>query len=101
MSVLRSYDGVKGMARITYYVVVPFVRMPDGGLLGLNAEEAPSQAHAEIRAFTRIGALRGVDTIVGAIAFSRSGDPPTGHFEDAVILARYGETPDDLERGGW
>lgn len=29
-------------------------------------------------------------------AFSRTGDPSIGEFEDAVILGRYGETPDDL-----
>jgi hypothetical protein len=32
----------------------------------------------------------------GAIAFSRTGDPAIGEFEDAVILGRYGDVPDDL-----
>lgn len=32
----------------------------------------------------------------GAVAFSRTGDPKLGDFEDAVILGRYGETPSDL-----
>ena len=32
----------------------------------------------------------------GAIAFRRTGDPALGDFEDAVILGRYGETPEDL-----
>ncbi len=27
----------------------------------------------------------------GAVAFSRTGDPNTGDFSDAVILATYGE----------
>ena len=27
----------------------------------------------------------------GALAFSRTGDPATGEFQDAVILARFGE----------
>lgn len=27
----------------------------------------------------------------GAVAFSRTGDPAMGDFEDAVILAQYGE----------
>lgn len=31
-----------------------------------------------------------------AIAVSRTGDPSIGDFDDAVILGRYGETPDDL-----
>ena len=37
-----------------------------------------------------------VTTKAGAIAFRRTGDPALGDFEDAVILGRYGETPDDL-----
>jgi hypothetical protein len=32
-----------------------------------------------------------------AIAFSRKGDPDLGDFEPAEILARFGETPDELE----
>jgi hypothetical protein len=30
------------------------------------------------------------------VAFSRSGDPSTGEFDDAVVLARVGEVPADL-----
>lgn len=34
----------------------------------------------------------------GAIAFTRTGgDPTTGDFEPARIVARYGETPDYVE----
>jgi hypothetical protein len=32
----------------------------------------------------------------GAIAFSKTGDPQIGEWEDAVILGRYGGAPDDL-----
>ena len=32
----------------------------------------------------------------GAVAFSRTGDPSTGEYEDAVILGRFGEVPEDL-----
>jgi hypothetical protein len=34
----------------------------------------------------------------GAVAFSRTGDPTTGQFHDAVILARFGEV--DLDSLG-
>jgi hypothetical protein len=27
----------------------------------------------------------------GALAFSRTGDPATGEFQDAVVLAQFGE----------
>jgi hypothetical protein len=33
---------------------------------------------------------------VGAVAFSRSGDPATGDFSDAAIIKRFGDVPDDL-----
>ena len=33
---------------------------------------------------------------VGAIAFSRTGDPDVGKFEDAVVLKTFGELPVDL-----
>jgi hypothetical protein len=34
----------------------------------------------------------------GAIAFSRTGDPSTGEFADAVILAGFGEVADEMIR---
>jgi len=33
----------------------------------------------------------------GAIAFARTGDPALGEFRPAVILARYGEMPDEVD----
>lgn len=30
---------------------------------------------------------------VGVVAFSRSGDPSIGEYEDAIIHFRYGQTP--------
>lgn len=32
----------------------------------------------------------------GAIAFSKTGDPQLGEWNDAIILGRYGDVPDDL-----
>ena len=34
--------------------------------------------------------------IVGAVAFSRSGDPATGDFGDATVIRKCGDVPDDL-----
>jgi hypothetical protein len=31
-----------------------------------------------------------------AIAFSRTGDPATGDFRDAIVLPKFGDVPDDL-----
>ena len=33
---------------------------------------------------------------IGAVAFSRSGDPLLGEFSDAHLLHKFGELPDDL-----
>jgi hypothetical protein len=33
---------------------------------------------------------------VGAVAFSRSGDPATGGFSDAKLIRKFGDVPDDL-----
>jgi hypothetical protein len=33
---------------------------------------------------------------VGAVAFSRTGDPATGDFSDPKVLKKFGEVPDDL-----
>ena len=33
---------------------------------------------------------------VGAVAFSRTGDPATGDFRDAEVIRKFGDVPDDL-----
>ena len=33
---------------------------------------------------------------IGAVAFSRSGDPMIGEFGDAQLLRKFGNVPDDL-----
>jgi hypothetical protein len=34
--------------------------------------------------------------VVGAVAFSRTGDPATGDFGDATVIRKFGDVPDDL-----
>ena len=70
---------------ITYHVVVPFGRSEDGDLVPLEPMEAPNGESARRRA-QAAAAKHGV-----AITFSRTGDPNTGEFSEAVILATYGE----------
>ena len=70
---------------ITYHVVVPFGRNEDGDLVPLEPAEAPNAESARRRA-QATAAKNG-----GAIAFSRTGDPNTGDFAEAVILASFGE----------
>jgi hypothetical protein len=42
------------------------------------------------------GALSRKPGHVGAVAFSRTGDPATGDFGDATIIKKFGEVPSDL-----
>ncbi|MEW9310638.1 hypothetical protein [Labrys neptuniae] len=65
-------------------------------MLAIDGEDAASGDMGRAQAAAIVGRWRGDDDIVGAIAFSRSGDPDIGYFDDAEILGRYGETPDDL-----
>ena len=33
---------------------------------------------------------------IGALAFSRTGDPSSGDFGDAKVIRKFGEVPEDL-----
>lgn len=79
------------MTSVTYYAVLPFVRDEDGNLCPDEAVECQSTAGAASRA--RALAI----TKAGAVAFSRTGDPDIGDFSDAVIIAKVGDVPPDLE----
>lgn len=71
-----------------YFVVLPFVREDDTGeLVAAAGPEAPPEQSAMSRARAMVR-RKG-----GAIAFSPTGDPAFGGFEDTVIPGRYGETP--------
>jgi hypothetical protein len=77
------------MHSITYFVALPFERNADGELQPGEAREVLSQA-AAVRLAAAMASAK-----VGAVAFSRTGDPSTGEFADAVILARYGEVAEE------
>ena len=80
------------MPSVTYYVALPFVRTPDGELVGGEAKELSSA-----RAAVSAARLMGLDhTACGAVAFSRTGDPDVGEFSDAVLIEKFGLVPDDL-----
>ena len=77
---------------MTYHVVIAFDRDAEGELRPCEAREVMSSIVAEHRA--RALALEHA----GALAFSRTGEPATGEFQDAVILVRFGEV--DLDSLG-
>lgn len=77
----------------TYHVIVLFDRDEEGELKPGEGREVPS-SHAAVQ-----GARSSVTGHAGAVAFSRTGDPATGEFEDAVILAQFGEVDLDALSG--
>jgi hypothetical protein len=64
---------------------VTFYRSAEGELRAGEAKESSSAASAERQA--RVAA----QAHAGAVAFSRTGDPSIGEFQDAVVLAQFGD----------
>jgi hypothetical protein len=79
------------MAEVTYYVALPFVASDDG----LAAGEA-TECFNPVAVVMRAEALSRKQGHVGAVAFSRTGDPATGDFSDAKVIKKFGDVPDDL-----
>ncbi|HEV2575029.1 MAG TPA: hypothetical protein VGU72_25070 [Beijerinckiaceae bacterium] len=79
------------MNDVTYYVALPFVANEEGDLVAGEARDFQN-SQAAVR-----GARSMAVVSAGAIAFSRTGDPSAGDFAPAVILARFGETPNEVE----
>ncbi len=79
------------MADLTYYVALPF-GAGDDGPEPREAAECTS-ASAAIMGAERLARTEGN---IGAVAFSRTGDPGSGEFGDAVVLRSFGEVPSDL-----
>jgi hypothetical protein len=80
------------MTDITYYVAMPFIQ-DDGGMPVAGAAEECQNPGAALR---RAEMLARTPGNIGAVAFSRSGDPMAGEFSDAKLLKTFGATPDDL-----
>jgi len=80
------------MSDVTYYVAMPFLQDDSGMLVAGAAEECQSPATA----LRRAEMLSRVTGNIGAVAFSRSGDPMAGEFSDAKLLRKFGDLPDDL-----
>ena len=72
---------------LTYFVVQAYARTRMGAL----SPQPPVQAQDEGHAMRMAARLAG--SMAGVVAFCRSGDPGTGEYEDAEILAQYGEVP--------
>ena len=80
------------MADVTYYVALPFLQDDDGTPVAGAAEECQSPTTA----LRRAEVLSRSAGSIGAVAFSRTGEPMIGVFGDAQLLGRFGSVPDDL-----
>ena len=80
------------MADVTYYVAMPFLQDDSGLPIAGAAEECQSSTTA----LRRAEILSRMAGHIGAIAFSRTGDPMIGEFGDAQLLRKFGNVPDDL-----
>ena len=77
---------------ITYYVALPFLQDEAGSPVAGAAEECQTSSGA----LRRAEILSKVTGSIGAVAFSRTGDPLIGEFGDARLLKKFGNVPDDL-----
>lgn len=75
---------------VTYFVVQTFQKGRKGILVADQPKQARDQNHCEILA------ERMSRSAAAVVAFSRRGEPETGDWEDAIILAQYGQVPDEL-----
>jgi hypothetical protein len=80
------------MANVTYYVAMPFLQDEAGMPVAGTAEECQHSSAALRRAET----MSRTAGNIGAVAFSRSGDPMAGEFDEARVLRKFGQVPDDL-----
>lgn len=79
------------MSEMTYYVALPFVAADDGIAPGEAVEcFNPNSAVMKAEVLSRKAGH------VGAIAFSRIGDPAVGDFSDAKVIRSFGQVPEDL-----
>jgi hypothetical protein len=79
------------MAEVTYFVALPFVAADDGIAAG-----EPTECFNPTAVVMRAEALSRKPGHVGAVAFSRTGDPATSNFGDAIVIRKFGDVPDDL-----
>jgi hypothetical protein len=84
------------MAAMTYFVVLTFRRSEENGDIVAGD---PKEARSADQAIRMAGSLAVVEGHCGAIAFSRTGDPALGDFEDAVVLKALGEVDVGLLTG--
>lgn len=80
------------VAHLTYFVVQAYKAVKGKGKI---AADEPIPARDEDHAMRMFRRFK--ETRAGVVAFSRTGDPATGDYEDAVIIARHGIVPVEVD----
>lgn len=88
MSTRKKQETVE---RLTYYVVQTYKAAGRNGLSADDPMPARDRDHA-LRLFERYRPIR-----AGVLAFYRTGSPATGDWDDAIILARHGKLPAEVD----
>jgi hypothetical protein len=78
------------MSSMTYYIAISYSRLEDGTLVAGEAREVHTSMDAVALA-RHLAAEK-----VGAVAFSRTGDPATTGATNALVIATFGEVPENL-----
>ena len=80
------------MARQTLYIVQPF----RSGNRGVLEPGQPTKCKTEEEAIRRATAMK--DSKVGVVAYSASGDPATGDYDEKpTVLFKAGRVPPEFE----
>lgn len=76
---------------VTYFVVLGFQHGKKGALIPDEPKEIQGGEERCVMAAKRLAQSR-----AGVIAFSRSGDPKLGDWDDAVVLYQDGIVPEEV-----
>ena len=75
------------MTDLTYYVALPFRRDDAGMPVAGEPQECRDASKA-----VRVASILAIDAAnCGALAFSRTGDPSLGDFDDAKVIKIFGD----------
>jgi hypothetical protein len=88
--------GAAPMTTTTYYVALPFMQSEEDGQIVAGE---PKEARSSDQAIRMASVMAAATGNCGAIAFSRTGDPSIGDFEDAKVLKTFGDVDTGLLGG--
>jgi hypothetical protein len=88
---MRTRKKQETVENLTYYVVQTYRVAGRSGISADDPMPASDRGHA-MRLVERYKPLR-----AGVVAFYRTGSPATGDWEDAVIIARHGKVPAEVD----